>query len=164
MMLQKDVEIFKTAILNEVEGYEFYKMAAYNTEDKEVKDTFLMLANEELKHIEWLRDAFKKLSVDPMDNSTLATLENPPSPGIFNWDNLKTQSANLAISVFGISIEMERASVAFYEKAKADTPYEPAKQLFEVLAKWEQVHLEQFSKAYDQMIDGWWADQNYAPF
>lgn len=163
-MLKKDVEVFKQAILNEVEGYEFYKMAAYNAEDKEVKETFLMLANEELKHIEWLRDAFNKLSVNPEDHSTLATLENPPSPEIFKWENLKTQSASLAISVFGIAIEMERSSVEFYKKASSESPYEAAKQLFDVLAKWEQAHMEQFSKAYDQMIDGWWSEQSFAPF
>ena len=163
-MLKKDIEVFKQAILNEVECYDFYKMAAYNAQDKEVKDTFLMLANEELKHIDWLRDAFKKLSADPEDHSTLATLENPPSPEIFKWENLQTQSASLAISVFGIAIEMERASTAFYQKAASETPFDAAKQLFEVLAKWEQVHMEQFSKAYDQMIDGWWADQTFAPF
>lgn len=163
-MLKKDIEIFKQAILNEVEGYEFYKMAAYSSEEEEAKNTFLKLANEELKHIEWLRDAFKKLSADPEDGSTLAELENPPSPEIFKWDNLQTKNASKAISVFGIGIEMERASVKFYNEAKESTPYEAAKQLFEVLAKWEQVHLEQFSKAYDELIGDWWADQGFNPF
>lgn len=163
-MLEKDVEIFKTAILNEVEGYEFYKMAAYNAEDEEVKETFFMLANEELKHIEWLRDAFKKLSADPEDQSTLATIENPPSPDIFNWDNFKNQNTALAISVLGIGIEKEKASIAFYDQAKDKTSYENAKQLFEVLSKWEVGHLNQFVAAYDQMKGEWWAEQAFAPF
>jgi rubrerythrin len=163
-MLTKDIEVFKQAIINEVEGYEFYKMAAYNSEDTEVKDTFLMLANEELKHIEWLRDAFKKLSSDPEDQSTLAQIENPPSPAIFKWEKLQTQSASLAVSVLGIGIEMERASVKFYSEASENTPYTAAKQLFEVLAKWEQVHLEQFSKQYDHLIKDWWDDQSFNPF
>ena len=163
-MLTKDIEVFKQAIINEVEGYEFYKMAAYNSEDSEVKDTFLMLANEELKHIEWLRDAFKKLSSDPEDQSTLAQIENPPSPAIFKWEKLQTQSASLAVSVLGIGIEMERASVKFYTEASESSPYVAAKQLFEVLAKWEQVHLEQFSKQYDHLIKDWWDDQSFNPF
>jgi len=163
-MLTRDVEVFKQAILNEVEGYEFYKMAAYNTTDEDVKKTFLNLANEELKHIEWLKDAFKKLSSNPEDRTTLALIENPPSPAIFRWENLQTQSAGLAVSVFGIGIEMERASVSFYEKAAKETPYEAAKQLFEVLAKWEQVHLEQFSRTYDLLIKDWWSDQGFDAF
>lgn len=163
-MLKRDVEVFKQAILNEVEGYEFYKMAAYNADDNEVKKTFLNLANEELKHIEWLKDAFSKLSGNPEDSTTLAIIENPPSPSIFRWENLQSQNANLAVSVFGISIEMERASVNFYEKAMAETPYEVAKQLFAVLAKWEQVHLEQFSKAYDEVMKDWWNDQGFDAF
>lgn len=163
-MLKKDIEVFKQAILNEVEGYEFYKMAAYNAADEEVKKAFLNLANEELKHIDWLKDAFKKLSGNPEDHSTLAMIENPPSPQIFMWENLQTKNANLAVSVLGIGIEMERASVKFYEKAAGETPYEAAKQLFEVLAKWENVHLEQFSKGYDVLIKDWWSDQGFEAF
>lgn len=163
-MLKKDIEVFKQAILNEVEGYEFYKMAAYNANDEEVKKAFLNLANEELKHIDWLKDAFKKLSGNPEDHSTLAMIENPPSPQIFKWENLQTKNANLAVSVLGIGIEMERASVKFYEKAAEETPYEAAKQLFEVLAKWENVHLEQFSKGYDVLIKDWWSDQGFEAF
>lgn len=163
-MLKKDIEVFKQAILNEVEGYEFYKMAAYNSTDEEVKKAFLNLANEELKHIDWLKDAFKKLSGNPEDHSTLAMIENPPSPQIFKWENLQTKNASLAVSVLGIGIEMERASVKFYEKAAEETPYEAAKQLFEVLAKWENVHLEQFSKGYDVLIKDWWSDQGFEAF
>lgn len=163
-MLKKDIEVFKQAILNEVEGYEFYKMAAYNASDDEVKKAFLNLANEELKHIDWLKDAFKKLSGNPEDQSTLAMIENPPSPQIFKWENLQTKNANLAVSVLGIGIEMERASVKFYEKAANETPYEAAKQLFEVLAKWENVHLEQFSRGYDALIKDWWSDQGFEAF
>lgn len=163
-MLKKDIEVFKQAILNEVEGYEFYKMAAYNTTDEEVKKAFLNLANEELKHIEWLKDAFKKLSGNAEDQSTLAMIENPPSPQIFKWENLQTKNASLAVSVLGIGIEMERASVKFYENAMIETPYEAAKQLFDVLAKWEKVHLEQFSRGYDALIKDWWSDQGFEAF
>lgn len=163
-MLKRDIEVFKQAILNEVEGYEFYKMAAYNAGDDEVKKAFLDLANEELKHVEWLKDAFKKLSGNPEDHVKLADIENPPSPGIFKWENLQTKNASLAVSVFGIGMEMERASVKFYGEAAKETPYEAAKQLFEVLAKWEQNHLEQFSKAYDALIKDWWSDQGFDAF
>lgn len=163
-MYKDELNVIKQAILNEVEGYEFYKMAAYNASDDEVKKAFLNLANEELKHIDWLKDAFKKLSGNPEDQSTLAMIENPPSPQIFKWENLQTKNANLAVSVLGIGIEMERASVKFYEKAASETPYEAAKQLFEVLAKWENVHLEQFSRGYDSLIKDWWSDQGFEAF
>jgi len=163
-MLKRDVEVFKQAILNEVEGYEFYKMAAYNTTEDEVKKAFLNLANEELKHIDWLKDAFKKLSGNSDDQVKLATIENPPSPAIFRWENLQAQNANIAVTVFGIGMEMERASVVFYDKAAKETSIEAARQLFEVLSKWEQVHLEQFSSTYDVLMKDWWADQGFDAF
>ncbi len=163
-MVEKDIMIFKQAILNEVEGYEFYKMAAYNAENAESKKTFLDLANEELKHIDWLKDALKKLSVDPQDQTTLALLENPPSPDIFRWDQVMIKQASMAVSVFGIAIEMERASVEFYKEAMEITSFDTAKKLFEILVKWEQVHLEQFSAEYDRLIKTWWSDQGFEPF
>jgi len=61
-------------------------------------------------------------------------------------------------------MEMERASVAFYDKAAKETSIEAARQLFEVLSKWEQVHLEQFSASYDLLIKEWWSEQGFDAF
>lgn len=163
-MLEKDISIFRQAILNEVEGYEFYKMAAYSAENDVAKKAFLDLANEEMKHIDWLKDAFKKLSRNSNDSTTLAIIENPPSPDIFTWDKVSIKQASMAVSVFGIGIEMERASVKFYEDAMNNTSFDTAKKLFEVLAKWEKVHLEQFTAEYDRLIKDWWSDQGFEPF
>lgn len=163
-MVEKDIMIFRQAIINEVEGHEFYKMAAYNADNEITKKTFLDLANEELKHIDWLKDALKKLSNDPGDATTLALVENPPSPDIFRWDKVSIQQASMAVSVFGIGIEMERASVKFYENAMTETSYDTAQKLFGILAKWEQTHLEQFSAEYDRLIKDWWTDQGFEPF
>ncbi|MDN5351555.1 MAG: hypothetical protein PWQ12_474 [Clostridiales bacterium] len=162
-MKANDIMIFKQAIINEVEGFEFYKMAAHNAGDESIRQSFLTLANEELKHIDWLKDAFQKLG-GAGEQVKLATFDAPPSPGIFKWENLKTQNANLSVSVFGIAIEMERASVAFYKEAQGKTSYEAARLLFEVLEKWEQGHLEQFSSVYDTLIKEWWNDQGFDAF
>ncbi len=38
------------------------------------------------------------------------------------------------------------------------------KKLYELLIKWERVHLEQFTEQYDIYREDWWADQGFAPF
>jgi rubrerythrin len=48
-MNSKELDIIKQAILNEIEGYEFYKMAAKQSGSKESEEAFNELANEELK-------------------------------------------------------------------------------------------------------------------
>ena len=57
-------------------------------------------------------------------------LPNPPTPGIFKWDALDRSNAGVAVSVFGIGMQMEEASVKFYEEAARKTENTEAKKLF----------------------------------
>lgn len=163
-MKEKELQIIKQAIINELEGYEFYKMAVGQAEDPEVKDSFKLLASEEQKHIEWLTELFEKIKTEPEDNFKLASMENPPSPGIFSWDKIDRKHAGIAVSVFGIGVQMEKASVEFYEEAAQNTAFESAKALYLTIAKWEEVHLSTFAKAYEKYQEQWWDDQGFAPF
>ncbi len=163
-MLEQELSIIKQAIINELEGYEFYKMASAQAESAEVRQTFMQLASEEQLHIEWLNELFTKLKTSPEDAMKLAVLDNPPSPGIFNWDKLDRKHAGVAVSVFGIGVQMERASVEFYDQAAKETKFEASRQLFEILSKWEAAHLATFSTEYDKYQEIWWSDQDYAPF
>jgi rubrerythrin len=160
----KDIHIFKKAILNEVEGYEFYKMAAHSAEDPEAKRLFNEMANEERDHLEWLRDVFQKLGGVDEDRFKLSMLEMPQSPGIFTWENVSVKNPSLAVSIFGMAMTFERESVALYESAMAESVDENAKRVFEILLHWEEGHLQRFSKAYEVYSEDWWADQNFHPF
>jgi len=162
----KDFEIqqVKQAILNEVEGYEFYKLAMSQAKNDEVKAAFNNLAEEELKHVEWLNELFENLKDEQSDAFKLATLPEPPTAGIFKWDNMDRNNAGLAVSVFSIGMQMEEAAVIFYKNAAEKTNIEEAKKLYHILAQWEQVHYDQFAKEYAVLKQEWWSDQNYAPF
>jgi rubrerythrin len=160
----EELKIIKQAILNELEGYEFYKMAGNQSGSKEVKDAFLELAQEEMKHINWLNELFNKIKGGKEDELTLAFLENTSSPKIFNWENLDRKDAGISVSVFGIGIQMERAAIQFYMKAEEQTKLPDSKKLFEKLIVWEQAHLDQFASQYEKLKESWWADQDYAPF
>ncbi|NMA86570.1 MAG: ferritin family protein [Tissierellia bacterium] len=162
-MLKEELNIISQAILNEVEGYEFYKMAASQAGNKESQEAFMTLANEELKHVEYLEVLFNKIKSED-DDVKLAFEMDPPSPDIYNWKKLDKSQTSLAMSVFGIGIQMEKDSIEFYENAKAKTQFEEAKKLYELLIKWERVHLEQFTEQYDIYREDWWADQGFAPF
>ena len=163
-MVKKELEIIKQAIINEVEGYEFYKMAANQAGTSESKEAFMVLAKEELKHIQYLKALFDKIKSSSQDDITLAFDSNPPSPDIYNWKKVDKQYTSLAMSVFGIGIQMEKASIEFYEDAKANTEIKEAKELYDLLIKWEYVHLEQFTDQYNSYKDDWWHDQGFAPF
>jgi rubrerythrin len=163
-MKDQELKIIQTAIINELEGYEFYKMAHDQTPDPSVKAAFQTLAEEERKHIDWLKELFEKVRDSQEDVMKLSMMDNPPSPQIFKWENLDRTAAGLAVSVFGIGIQMERMSVEFYEKAAVRSEITAARLLFETLAKWEQVHLDMFSSEYDKLQNTWWDEQGFAPF
>ncbi len=163
-MREQEIKQVKQAILNEIEGYEFYKMAMKEAKSPQVKDAFKMLADEELKHVEWLQEYFDKLKNGEEDDYQLSTMPNPPSPGIFKWDTVDRDNAGIAVSVFGIGMQMEKSSVAFYNEAAKATDHPEAKRLYEILAKWEQTHYEQFANEFDNLQKEWWSEQGYAPY
>jgi len=163
-MKREELSVIRQAILMEVEGYEFYKIASNQFEDKKVKEVFLNLMEEEKGHVEWLKEAFEKFKNHDDDEFTLAFLENPPSPNLFDWSKLMTKTASIPLTVFGIALEMEKSSVNFYKNAKDNTENEKLKKLFWILETWEKGHYEQFDKTYANLKEDWWSDQGYAPF
>ena len=94
----------------------------------------------------------------------MAFSEMPPSPNIYKWDKLDKDLTSLAMSVFSIGIQMEKDAVDFYKKAKESTKLEEARELYDLLIKWEKVHLDQFTEQYEIYREDWWADQGFAPF
>ena len=164
-MNKKEIQLLKQAIINEVEGAEFYKLASEKEGiSEDVKNEFLYLSKEEIKHIEWLKILFEKIKNDKEDEFNLAMIDPLPSPKIFNWDKLDRKSANIAVAVFGIAIQTEKAAVEFYENAAKSTDIEKARELYNVLAKWERTHVETFSKEYESLLEEWWAEQEFSPF
>lgn len=62
------IQLIKQVIINEIEGAEFYKLAAEKEGiSEEVKNEFLYLSKEEMKHIEWLKILFDKIKNDKED-------------------------------------------------------------------------------------------------
>ncbi|HHX03227.1 MAG TPA: ferritin family protein [Tissierellia bacterium] len=158
------LQLLKQAIMNEVEGYEFYRLAAEGAKNPSTAGTFMTLAKEEEKHAEWLRTYLDE-TMGKEALFELAVIPAPPSPEIFRWDNIDEEDVQRALTVFSVGMQMEKASAEFYEKG-AEQFGEDAKlkELFLILMKWEQAHYEQFLAAYNELKDEFWAEQGFAPF
>lgn len=164
-MHKEELDVIAQAILNEVEGYEFYKMAANQAGTGESKEAFIELGNEELKHVDFLKGLFNKIKDNKEDDNLRLALEaTPPSPGIYKWEKIEKEHTSLAMAVFSIGIQMEKDSIDFYEKAKANTKFDEARKIYDTLIKWEQVHLSQFQEQYAKYRNDWWSEQSFAPF
>ncbi|MBN2287503.1 MAG: ferritin family protein [Tissierellales bacterium] len=162
-MKTDELMVIKQAIVNEIEGYEFYKMAEKQADSEETKLALGHLSEEELTHIGYLKTLFNKMQEED-DAFSLAFLENPPSPGIYDWEKHHFAEKSIAVSIYGTAVNLEKASVEFYKEAREKSHHEAARKLYEMLINWEQVHLEQFSKAYKISMESWWDEQGFAPF
>jgi rubrerythrin len=160
----EELMVIKQAIINEIEGYEFYNMASSRANSVEVKNAFLELAEEEMQHVIWLKDLFSKVKDNNASEFQLALIPEPISPAIFKWENIDRDDAAIAVSAFGIGIQMEKSSIDFYVKAANETGLKEAKELYNILVKWEKLHLDKFSSQYAEMKEEWWSEQGYAPF
>lgn len=164
--MRNEVEILRQAMLNEVEGAEFYKLSADKFVPSSTKDALLDLARQEEEHIEYLRSLSEKLIDDSRSiNFDPETLKKEvPSPGIFNWDKVDKDLVRLAVTVFSVGLNMEKDSVKFYEEAKEQVESAESKELFDILVKWEQSHVDTLQKQYDIYQQEWWNMQNFEPF
>ena len=163
-MKEREVTLIKQAILNEIEGYEFYKMAANQTKSLESKNALLALADEEFKHSTYLKELFNKIKQQG-DDFQLAFLNDIPSPGIYRFSEIKNNaSLSLAVTIFSIGMEMEKSSIQFYQRAFEETELPEAKKLYEILIAWEKTHLELFQAEYNKHREEWWDEQSFAPF
>lgn len=162
-MYKDELNVISQAILNEIEGYEFYKLASTHGSSGS-KEAFKELANEELKHVQFLRALFDKIKSSEEDDIHLAFEIEVPSPEIYKWDKVNEELSTLSMSVFSIGMQMEKDSIEFYEKAKEETKLDIARKLYDLLIKWERVHLEEFEEQYDLNKKQWWAEQGFAPF
>lgn len=165
-MYKEELAIISQAVLNEMEGYEFYKMAGEQAKTQGNKEAFAHLAKEEIKHAEYLKKLWTILS----DGGEIKIKEimssgiDIPSPEIYRWDKVDKAYATLGMSIFGIGMQMEKSSIDFYEDAKQKSGSQPVKDLFDLLIKWENVHLDQFTNQYNMLKEEWWAEQQFAPF
>lgn len=163
-MKQIELDTLKQAILNEIEGYEFYQLAAGKAYTEEAKQAFLNLAEEEMKHVEWLQDLFIKMRSDSQDTYNLAMVADPPSPQLYNWEKLDRRDAQSAMSVFSIGMQLEKSAVQFYEEASSRSSDPVVKELYKKLVAWEQVHYDQFAREHDILKSEFWDAQGFAPF
>ena len=161
MMPVNEMEILKTAIVNETEGNQFYTLAAEKVADSETKAAFLFLAKEEENHKTWLLNIYQSLTRhQPVDQ---APLLQSASPGIFEYGKVRPESGSLEVSVFRIGILMEKASIDFYRKAVTESQTPEVREICEHLASWENGHLEMLERIYDQLREEWWDKQGFSP-
>lgn len=153
------IDILKQAILNETEGYEFYRLYASKATAKPAKEAFEQIAREELRHIEYLKALGRGESLD------LSAEDDAASPEVFQFEpNAMPEELSMAISAMRIAMKLEADAMDFYRKAAEESEHAEAKNLYAKLVDWEKEHYEWFRREYESLKEIWWAANQYEPF
>ncbi|MEO0206153.1 MAG: ferritin family protein [candidate division WOR-3 bacterium] len=167
MELKKALEGLKIAMQTELNGIEFYKIAAEKTDDSKGKEAFKTLAQDEIKHFNELKRQYEHIL---KDNDWLSKIElGAPSSFIGEspifTDEIKTRikERNFEMSALSIGALLESNSIDFYRKMKEESDEPAAKELFGQLQKWEEKHLEAITKQMNILKEEFWADAQFSP-
>ena len=134
--------IIDFAIDTEIDSYDFYKEAINKTEDLQAKIIFGNLAEEELKHKEFLEKLLK-------DDSYSFDLEQftdyKISEDIYKDDYSEQIDLKDAIA---IAIKKEEEAMYMYKALSDDSVNKEVKDLFLDLSKMEQMHKVKLEEIY----------------
>ncbi|MCW2277607.1 ferritin-like domain-containing protein [Heliophilum fasciatum] len=160
-MHSKELTILKRAITHEHENAQFYRMAAEQVAEEEVKSVFLYMATEEDSHADWL----VKIHHDLAHGKPVTSKDLPvhrDDPGTLTHDAL-TDAATTVVSALHVGVMLEKSAVDYYRGAAKETGEATLKELYNRLANWEAEHLGQLEKAYDFAKEEWWDRQGFSP-
>ncbi|HNX98564.1 MAG TPA: ferritin family protein [Candidatus Aminicenantes bacterium] len=154
------IDALKEALLMEYRGKALYESARNSAADPEVRDLFQELADEEQLHINTLGDRFK-------------ALHRPgPTPGFPTHARKTVLTRSLAKAIAGAgyeaavisaAIELEKAAIAFYDRAAGQAGEDEQRKLFAWLADWEKGHLGLLADLDRELKEKVWFDHQFWP-
>jgi len=158
----------QTALETEMNGIEFYRIAAEKTADTKAKGIFQTLANDEALHFIELKkqhDALLKTGKwDPAIELGKPSEFKGASP-IFSDDfKSRIKDRHFEMSALSIGALLETNSIDFYRQMK-DTSKDPnAKRFFAELQSWEEKHLDAIVKQLDLVKEEFWQNAHWSPY
>jgi rubrerythrin len=158
------------ALLNEVDGREFYRMAARNARRDGARQMFTFLMEEEEKHREAIAAQIARMAEGKppkrirgaADRKAIRKFRSPlfTEEFVAKGKNVEGEAAALSI---GMTLERRAIEqfLALRKKAKGDPP---AERLFDDLVAWEKEHLDLLARQYEQLREMYWEEARFWPF
>ncbi len=161
-------DILKQAIIMEHRGKSLYEKVAEQTDNKEVKKIFDIMAEEEQTHIDFLSKQLANYNkTQKFDKNEFQSKQH--AKDVVN--NILTQEITEKISGAGFesaaisaAIDMENKSIEVYSDQAKKATDPNAKELFEWLANWEKGHHKLLIELDKQLTEKVWYDNNFWPF
>jgi rubrerythrin len=154
-------QALETALEFEKEGFQIYTEAADNTEHSVIEKTFRYLADQEVNHIEEIKQFIEKNDPDvELKGDQLPEVKKKFGEIISeHWE--KTELSDSDIEAHKAGMDFEKKAYEFYKKELEETDDEMAKKFFKFLMEQEQAHYELIEKTYDYIKnpEAWYAEE-----
>ena len=162
------VKAIEQAIRAEVEGQNFYRMAAHATEDPKAREVFEKMAADEALHERFLR-TLRTAIAEGSAGSTVPALAKATSYAgsspIFS-DALKARirTAHVEMTALSVGIQLELGAVSHYRRLAEASGDTGLRRTFEDLAAWESGHYQALIRQQDELKGDYWSGSGFAPF
>jgi len=165
---RKAAEAVMKAIQTEIQGQNFYRMAAATIEDPKGREVFLMLAEEEVSHEKFLRAHYSSLLErgTPAGGVKLGKPSNlsGSSPIFSEAIRSRIRDAHYEMTALAVGIQLEATAMGFYRRASEDSDDRTIKRFFLDLASWETGHYEALLRQQQDLKLDYWSSAGFAPF
>ena len=165
--LETVLTALQMAIQTEIDGYNFYQRFSEQTEDPNARAMFERLAQDEVMHLELLRNTKAMLQ----DSGQWADYKGLPqelvegSP-IFSRERVEQNIVDYTsdLSALRMAYLIEKDAVDFYTRAAAKTRDPKGKRMFLDLVKMEQGHLDLLEGEYNYLRGQFQTAMGFSPF
>ena len=155
------------AIQTEIDGANFYQRSAGRTQDPDARAMFERLAQDEVMHLELLRNtkAILEESGEWAEYKGVA-LDGVKAAPIFSRERVEQNIVAYTsdLSALRVAYLIEKDAMDFYTKASERTDDPNGKRMFLDLADMERHHLNLLEGEYDYMRGEFQAAMGFAPF
>ncbi len=165
--LDATLAALQMAIQTELDGFSFYQKFAERTDDRNARAMFERLAQDEIMHLELLRNTkatledsgkwveYKGASLEPVRAAPIFSRERVEQ-------NVVTFTSDL--SALRVAYLIERDAVDFYSRAARETDDPNGQRMFNDLAQMERSHLALLEGEYRFLSSQFQMAMGFAPF
>jgi rubrerythrin len=148
-------EALQTALDFEQKGHSIYEETSNKTQNPIVAKTFRYLADQELIHIEEIKEYIEKLNNGHDVELKGDTLDDTKRffTTTVNEFKEKTELSDDDIKAHEVGLELEQSSYDFYKEQYDAVDDEELKKFFKWLMEQENAHYEFIQKAYEYIKD-----------
>jgi len=157
----------KKAIQTEADGHHFYTIAADRMKDPKGKEAFRILADEEVRHLEFLQGQYRSLrDTGALDDALSLGKRHDFSTGpIFSDEIVRhINEAQFEMSALSIGIQLELASMNYYREQAEKASDPDVGRFYNELADWETGHYNALLRQQEMLKEDFWAKGGFAPF